>query len=298
MTRSERLERLALSFFGRPSDGSAAALFRIAFALLSAFQLIGIWLNLHRFWGHDGMIPFEVVAKDKYLWITPFAWAPKSEVVLVGHGVLMTVATAALLVGYRARVATLVIAYLHLSLQARNPFILNSGDRLFMIVAALAAFMPLSHRFGVDAWLRAKKRLPIPDASVWGQRLVGLQISYVYLNSTFAKLANRRWQSGMALRDVLASPVFAEWPMYIDNRPVIWGLTYGTLAFELLFPVLVWFKKIRPYAIVSGVLFHIGIDVTMVIPIFSYIMIVSYLAYLSDDEASWLWRKVLRVRDA
>ncbi len=201
-----------------------------------------------------------------------------------------------LLLGFYPRIATLVVAYLHLSFQFRNPFILNSGDRLFMIIAALAAFMPLGHRFSIDALLRARRGRAPPEATVWGQRLVGMQIAYVYLNSAVAKLSNPRWQNGMALRDVLSSPVFAEYPHYVDSRAVIYFVTYMTLALELAFPVLVWWKRYRPWMLLWGIAFHAGIDATMIIPIFSSMMIVSYAAYLSDDETKWLLGKILRRR--
>ncbi len=294
MNRREKLERLYLRFFAAPSDGTAAALFRFLFGGLALSQSLAIWLNLHRFWGHDGMIPFEVVARDKYLFLSPFFWAPKSELVLVGHAVLFTAAAAAIFLGLRARIAAVVLAYVHMSLQYRNPFILISGDRLFMIIAFLAAFMPLAQRFSVDSWLRTKKGIAPPAINMWGQRLVAIQIAYVYLNSFTAKVGNAVWYKGVALREVLASPVFAEWPTYLQVGPLVWFMTYSTLVLELAFPLLVWFKRVRPYLLISGVLFHLSIDVMMVIPIFSYIMIASYPAFLTDAEATWLLEKIFR----
>lgn len=292
--RREKLERLYLRFFAAPVDGTAAALFRFTFGALALSQSLAIWLNLYRFWGDDGMIPFEVVARDKYLFLTPFFWAPKSEAVLVGHAIVFTVASVAVFFGLRPRIATVVLAYVHLSLQYRNPFILNSGDRLFMIIAFLAAFVPLSQRFSIDAWWRAKKGIAPPEVNVWGQRLVSIQIAYVYLNSDMAKLSNAVWYKGVALREVLASPVFAEWPVYLPAGPLVWFLTYSTLLFELAFPLLVWFRRFRPWLLLGGVVFHLSIDITMVIPIFSYIMISTYPAFLTDGEAAWLLEKIFR----
>ena len=97
-----------------------------------------------------------------------------------------------------------------------------------------------------------------------------------------------RWLSGIALRDVLSSPVFSEWPHYYDYFPIIVFLTWMTLLFEMAFPLLVWFKKLRPWMILWGIAFHVGIDALMVIPVFSAIMIVSYAVFLTDDEVKWL----------
>lgn len=297
--RAERLERHFLSFFATETDGTAAALFRVTLGLLAVWQAVGVWLNLRRFWGDDGLVPFSIVAKNEWIWLSPFARAPASDAVLYGHAVVFTVASAALLLGVFPRIAALVVAFVHLSFQLRNPFILNSGDRLFMIVAALAVAVPLGHRFSVHSLVRRLRGLAPPaPATVWGMRFIQLQLAYVYLNSTIAKLGNTRWRTGMALRDVLASPVFAEWPSYIDGTPFIWFLTYSTLVFELAFPLFIWFRRIRWFLILWGIGFHMGIDVLMVIPIFSYIMIASYPACLSDDElkdwAAWVRRKLGR----
>ncbi|NUP05934.1 MAG: HTTM domain-containing protein [Polyangiaceae bacterium] len=284
----ERAERLYLSFFAKPTDGTSAGIFRLMLGALAIWQAIAIGWNLRRFFAHDGLVPWEIVKNDRFIWAMPFGWAPKSDAMLYGQAIIFAAAAVCLFVGFRPRIATVVVAYLHASFQVRNPFILNSGDRLFMIVAALAVLVPLGHRYSIDALLRARANRPAPLATMWGQRIIGIQIAYVYLNSAFAKLANERWRNGMALRDVLSSPVFAEWPRYIDIKPLIWFFTYSTLLFELSFPLGVWFKRYRPYLLLWGVGFHIGIDVTMVIPIFSAIMIASYPVYLTDDEAKWV----------
>jgi uncharacterized membrane protein YphA (DoxX/SURF4 family) len=286
----ERAERLFLSFFAAPTNGASAAFFRVTLGLLACWQCFGVWLNLERFWGDDGLIPYGIVAADKYQFLTPFFWAPESKTVLYAHGVAFTVASVALLVGFFPRVFTLLLAYVHLSLQFRNPFILNSGDRLFMIVAALAVAVPLGHRFSVDALIRKLRKRAAPMANVWGLRLLQIQLAYVYLNSTLAKLGNTRWRTGMALRDVLASPVFAEWPTYVDFTPAIWFLTYSTLVFELAFPLFIWFRRARPWLLAYGVLFHAGIDSLMLIPIFSWIMIATYPACLDDADMAALGR--------
>lgn len=298
ISRREWLERRWNTFFYAESDGTSVGIFRLLLGSLAVWQAFGIWLNLRRFWAADGMIPWKLVETDKFIWLTPFAWAPESETVLVGQAVIFTIAATGLLLGVRANLCAALVAYLHASFQYRNPFILNSGDRLFMIASAFAVLMPLARRFSVESWWRARANLAPKPAFVWGQRLLGMQIGYVYLNSAVAKLGNTRWRTGMALRDVLASPVFAEWPRYVDFKPIVWGLTYSTLLLELSFPVLIWFRRYRPFLLLWGVAFHVGIDVTMVIPIFSSIMIVSYVTYLSDDESrralAWLARRLGR----
>jgi hypothetical protein len=283
-SRRRHLERLVLDFLGAPSTGEAAGLFRIVFGLLSLWYALGVWVNLERYYANDGFVPWDLVKGDGWSWISAFAHAPESRALLTFHGVALFVASAGLLLGLGARIWTLVICYIHISLQFRDPFILNSGDRLFQIVAGIACVMPLDARWSLRSWWRARRGKAPIVGSVLGLRLLQMQIAYVYISSAIAKIANKRWQNGMALRDVLASPVFAEWPTYIDFRPLVWAMTYGTLLFEFAFPTLVWWKKARNWLLLAGIGFHVMIDALMVIPIFSAIMIVCYPVFLEDEE--------------
>lgn len=273
-----------LQFFAEPVDGTSAAFFRVSLGALACWESLGIWLNLGRYYGPRALTPYSLVARDKFVAFTPFAWFPDNEAVPYVLATLFSLFSLAYLVGWKPRVFALLLAYLHLGFQFRQPFILNSGDRLFMIQLVLSAVAPLSLKFSVDAWRARRRGLSLEPGTIWGQRLLGLQIAYVYLNSASAKIVNERWQTGMAMRDVLASPVFSEWPTYIDARPLVMFLTYSALVYEFLFPFAVWWRRVRPFMLAWGVVFHASIDLLMTIPIFSAIMIVSLSSYLRDEE--------------
>lgn len=293
MTDWPRIRDEAFRFFAAPTNGASAALFRILYGTLAVWTAIGVGLNLRRYYGADGMIPWEVVSRWEWVSFSLFSIDPASELILHLHFWAFFVAAVLFLLGFAARPAAFVIYAVNVSLEHRNPFIINSGDRLFLILAFYAMFMPLTHRWSLSALWRERRGLPSPPTSpVWGLRLVALQIAYVYFSTAFSKLRQERWIEGRALRDVLASPLYAEWPTHVDFWPIIYALTWGTVVFELVFPVLVWLKKYRPYMIASGVLFHTGIDVLMTIPMFSAVMMVTYACYLSDDETERLVRRI------
>jgi hypothetical protein len=281
-------------FWSAPSNGSAASLFRIAYGVLATWTALGVFLNLDRYYGFRGLVPWDAVqgfpeqrysllalAPESVLWLTLIAGAFLA-------GALMITA------GAWPRVGALLVYVTNVGLQHRNPYVLNNGDRLFLILAALSLFLPWGARYSVDAWRRARKGLPAPEVGVWAQRLIALQVSYIYLSSCFAKLRYPEWRQGTAIRDVLSSPVFSEWPMRVDFTPLVWFLTWSTLVFELLFPILIWNPRFRPYLLVAGLLFHAGIEVTMTIPMFSAVMITTYACFLDDREAEALVTKVKR----
>ena len=275
------IARWLFAFFAGPTDGSSAAIFRVAFGALSASMAAWTALNAERWFSNQGVM----AARGGALRNSLFRFAPDATWMGPLHAGLLGLGALLLLVGFRPRLGAFIVFVAHTSLQHRTPQILNSGDRLFGLVALLAVTMPLGHRISVDAWLRARRGVEPAAASMWGLRLVQIQIAYVYGATGLSKALNGRWLRGHALRDVLASPVFAEWPAWVGFWPLIYAMTWGTLVFELGFPVLVWFRKLRPWLLLFGIAFHLAIDVLMKIPMFSYIMIVSYAAFLDDETA-------------
>ncbi len=291
----EIAERWLVDFFAPRSTGESAALLRIGFGLLAMWTSVGVWLNLDRYYADTGLAPWSIVASDPWVHLSAFALAPDARWMLLAHAVLFTAASVLYTVGLFSRAAGAVLAYVTLSLEARNPFVLNSGDRLFFIVGVLALFAPLDRRFSLRAWWRSRSGRPlVSEGSVFGLRLIQLEIAYVYATSFISKMSNERWREGLAMRDVLASPVFSEWPRYW-GFPVAAALSYVTLAFEGVFPFFVWFKRWRPWLLVCGIAFHVGIDVLMIIPMFSWMMIVSYPAFLTDEESRTVVSSVSRL---
>ncbi len=285
--RARRLHRFLLGFFAAPTSGASAALFRIVFGLLSTWTAIGVGLNLDRYWSGDGALPWAAMRHSANAHWSLVAIAPGDDRLLVGIFVLLLGASIALTVGFFSRASAAVIFIVHVSLQNRNPYTVNGGDRLFVILALLAVLMPLARRWSVQAWWRARWGKPLAgEPTWWALRLAQLQVAYLYLSTGLVKAEHVRWWSGRAMGDVLASPVYCEWPTHLSFWPLVAFLTYFTLLFEVFaFPMLIWFQKTRRFVLWWGILFHIGIEVLMVIPMFSVIMVVTYTLFLTDEES-------------
>ena len=61
-------------------------------------------------------------------------------------------------------------------------------------------------------------------------------------------------------------------------------LTYSALVLEVVCPILLWFNKTRKPALISIVLFHIGMALAMNLNCFQYIMIVGWLSFLIQPD--------------
>lgn len=292
-----RVHDLLLDFFTERTSGASAGLFRIVFGLLAVWAAIGVGLNLQRYWGGDGGFPWSAMSHSTSARWSILAIAPMDDRLLIGVFALLVLASISLTVGLFPRISTVVVWAIHVSLQNRNPYTVNGGDRLFIILSLLAVLLPLDRRWSVHAWWRAKRGVaPGPPVSRWGVALLQLQIAFVYVSTGVVKLQHHRWWGGRAMRDVLSSPVYNEWPGYLDFWPLVFALTYFTLSFEVVgFPFLVWLRRTRKIALAWGLLFHLGIEILMVIPMFSVIMVVTYVLFLTDDECERLVAACVRL---
>ncbi len=276
------------AFWVAPSRGSSAALFRVVYGLLALWTALGVLLNVERYYGDDGLVPWSAVESFPEQVVSLFSLAPHSAALPWLLAAAFALAALGITLGLWPRLCALAIFALNLSLQLRNPYVCNAGDRLFLIFAALAVTLPLAERWSLEAWFRRRRGLEATPSRIWGQRLVALQTCYVYLFAALAKLPKPQWRDGSALFDVLSSSVLSDWQVGPALVPILRVLTWSTLAFELSFPLLVWSPRLRPYVLVAGILFHAGIEITMAIPMFSAIMITSYACFLSDDESERL----------
>ena len=271
-----------IRFVMGPTEGHAAAIFRVCLGLLAMWQALQALLNVERYFGPHAMID-SALAQGPIARLGAVSFAPSSIGYLYGLGGLLMFAGLMVALGVWPRLFAALVAYLHISFQLRNPYIVNAADLLFGIVCVLSIAMPL----GKVGAVRSRERA----GTVWGQRLVGIQVCFVYLITAIQKVSHEVWQDGTALRYVFKSPLLAEWPADISAPWIIAPLTYGTLVFEFAFPILVW-TRLRRWLLAAGTIFHVGIDITTRIPLFSVLMISSYAVFLSDDEARRLYEFV------
>ena len=93
-----------------------------------------------------------------------------------------------LLVGYRTRLAAVVCWVLLVSLDSRNPMILNSGDVLLRCMLWWAVFLPLGARASLDQLLRPPAdQLPLRVVSAASVALL-LQLMMMYFFSALFKI--------------------------------------------------------------------------------------------------------------
>jgi hypothetical protein len=176
-------------------------------------------------------------------------------------------ATLLLLVGYHARLSAVVVWALSLSFANINTYIDNAGDQIRYITLFYLMLTPCGAAWSVDAWLRRRRGLLTGPALIhpWALRLLFIQLVLIYWCNGLYKAAGADWQSGESLYYVLGDLTLVRWS-YAQMPAPYWLtrlLTWGVLAWELTFPLLVLWRPTRIAALLFGVAFHLGIGLTM-----------------------------------
>lgn len=201
----------------------------------------------------------------------------------------LIVAGACVAIGYRTRLATAVVFVCLISLERRNPYVFNAGDWLLRISFFYLLFADWGASFSVDRRRRDPAGWATPaTVSAWPLRMLQLQVSAVYLFGAWAKVRSTAWNDGTAfgiavrISDVERFP-FLGWTG--TSITFSSALTYGVVALELALAIGVWWPRARPWLLLAGASMHLGIDLTIRVGFFSYVIITLYLAFLAPAIA-------------
>jgi hypothetical protein len=180
------------------------------------------------------------------------------------------------------RISSILVYVTTVLLFNRVYLVITGGNYLIHIFLFYLIFVNENgKRAGINAFLS--------NAFIWACRI---QVIYVYFFASIYKLTGETWMNGSALKYLLNMQEFSL-PFMVGNMGNMdWLLTLGTylsLGYQLFFPMLVWFKKIKIPYLILGVCFHVATIVIMGIPVFGLIMIVSYIIFLNDAELKGLF---------
>lgn len=257
---------------------------RIAFGLLMILWTLSLYPGLYDRFGPAGVVP--VPPKADFTW-SVFRVFPGDSAVLAGWVVLL-MASIALTLGWRSRLAAVLVFVMVVSFERRNPFVMNAGDvllrveALFIALSASDAALSLDQRRRTGTFWSAERR------RVWPIRLMQIQVSIIYLSTVVAKLHGETWQAGTAVAYSLRQNdlLFFTVPRWFTDSMLLSNvLSWSTLLIELAIGLLVWNRRARPWVLAAGVALHLCIFVSMSIGLFSLAMFVLYLAFLPSDRA-------------
>ena len=275
-------------FWFAPEPTSSLAIFRIAIGAVSFVWTLSLLPDLHAFFSAHGVEPRPPSHPPIGSWGMLNAF-PSYSAAIAMYAALV-VASLCLLVGYRTRLASVIVFVGVLSFEHRAPSIFNSGDGLLRNVTFFLMLAPSGVSLSVDRWRRARDRFwEFPARAPWALRLVQIQVSAVYLSTVWFKLHGPDWLHGTAVSYAARLEDFQRFalPAALSHSPFFGAaLTYWTLAVELMLGILVWNRAARPVVLALGVALHLTVGLTMELGFFSETMLACYLAFLAPSAAS------------
>jgi len=186
----------------------------------------------------------------------------------------------------------------------------------FLLVLFVLLFSPADDALSLKSILRAlKNRRPV-IASLLGsqqpltfQRLIQVQVCIVYLYSAFQKLnfgflggtvlevymKNEflRGRVGKILPAVLSENTLFTLMDFLYSGQTFMVISLISVILEFGLPLALWFRKTRPFALILGIGFHIGLLVAMDVVTFSLAMIATYLLFLEPQTLVSRLRPIL-----
>jgi len=278
-----------------PVDPRPLAWFRCWLGVLSLVNLWLLWPDMSMWLGDDGVLPphvhREMVGDTRISIFMLTGYSDLAIGLICGLGLAGGLG---LVLGVFPRCAAACVWLASVSYAWRNMDILHSGDNLIRIGAFFLIFARSGEALSLP---RALSRRLFPQAAVdpvalyqpvpaWPQRILQLQLCILYLAAGVWKLMGPTWRNGTAVGMVLQLGEFQRFPVpeFFLTPLMSQVFTYGTLAFELGFPVLIWIPQLRLPVLVAGLAFHAGLDWVMNVQLFQWLITAYYLLWLKPSR--------------
>lgn len=203
-----------------------------------------------------------------------------------------------MLVGYRTKMATILVWILTVSLQNRNMSINSGADDLLRLVLFWSMFLPLNRHWSWDSQKQHEiKRVhgAFVLFSVWSIAFI-VQQMMLYWVTAYLKFGPEWYVTHTAVYEILA----LEWfrtsfgTLLYPHKNILEFLSWASMFTEFLAPLLLifpfWKTGSRFLGIILIIGLHIGIVTTIGVGIFPWVSMISMLALLP----SFFWDKILK----
>ena len=191
--------------------------------------------------------------------------------------------------GIGRRFTLLILFIMFYVLQKMNMSMVNGGDAMarlilfYLIFADSYKYFVLIKQKNIDG---DKIKLQNLFSNLAALSIM-FQLCLAYFSSGIAKIMEPMWLHGEATYYTLSMERFIGTPLnkyIIQYRWMDYFTNYGTLLFELLFPLLIWIKKFRKPLLIMGILFHLGIYIFLMIYGFQIVFVLIYGLFLPNQK--------------
>lgn len=270
------LNKIKEKLYDRMEPAFPLALFRIGFSLVLILELLQMMTLRDLIFQKDSLAAT----------VPPF---------LTTLFVLWIIALVLLFIGYLTRPAA-IVNYV-ISVYLLGFVVVNEAnnwqvDSLFLTGAFLLMFMPVSACVSVESLMERRRqarvrvrKLPRPQARFIHTAFLILLIGLFYLDSMFYKLSSDMYLSGLGLWAPASLPftTYYDVSWLIDHEWLVRILGYSLLLYEGVYIFLVWFRPLRVWMSLAGILLHAGVLIVFPIPVMSLLVITIHLAIIPES---------------
>ncbi len=204
-------------------------------------------------------------------------------VVLIAVRILLAVMVT---VGHRARYALLGSAALGVYTLLCNRVEFHHNRYSLYCYAFLLALGPSDRAIAIT-----RDESPSDGAPMWAQRLAQAQVALVYLASGGSKLLDPDWRDGVVIADRFARYAYQALGAGVPQSVVdafstpaaTSALAKAAIATELFLVVGLFDKRTRVFALWWGTMFHLTIEATSKVEIFTWLTLTMYALFATPD---------------
>jgi hypothetical protein len=151
----------------------------------------------------------------------------------------------------------------------------------------------------MDRWRKVRRGEaagPPAHGAPWAQRLIQLQLSFLYFYAFVWKVMGTMWLDGTAIYYTARLQEFWRFPVpyALEHMWTIKLSSWWTLVAEFALGPLVWIKELRYPVLIAGVLLHAGIEYSMNIPLFGLTMVGAYVTFVEPAHLEQFFAAVRR----
>jgi Vitamin K-dependent gamma-carboxylase len=283
-------------------DVHALSLFRIALSLALLFDfLLNDLPHFQDLYGLRGVLPPDVhIADTRFPSVAALGGLFRIADALQTHIWFPSVYVVTItwfLVGYRTRLASLVLLVLTSYLCWRNPFVTTGTEVLTRLLLLWCVFLPLGCVLSVDA--RRRPATFSREPAVLPFIALRWQLCSIYLFAGLFKLQGAPWKDGSAVSLTLRDTLFGNTPVgnfLVDQAPrLLYGAGFLIIGFQLILPLLLyspWRNDLcRGFALVGAATLHVSFLLCLQIGAFPVFSLIALLLLVPD---AWTDRLLAR----
>jgi predicted DCC family thiol-disulfide oxidoreductase YuxK len=222
-----------------------------------------------------------------------------------------------LAIGYKSKISHFIVAIIIIGIHSQVTEVANSGDMFLTSMLVWTLFLPLGKSLSVDALIKSLKKFRELKVEDLNNREKGinkpvqiksiayfaalLQISAIYFLSALNRIGSPPWEKGTAFYDMHQLDTFiTSFGYYIRdyiNYPISKFFTYSSLYLEYSIPFLLLFPFykhiLRFIAVITLTIFHIMINLSINVGLFSPIMIATFPLLIDIKIINCMKTKIL-----